>query len=231
MREDEFRTDSHLEVYAHAFILVGDDNIIKKTWFEGKQTQEAQKRYQMIIEAFSQGFLDNKIEAAKSASAASVFEVSLSPRHKMALEKLVSSITAQRGRALVEILVLQLAIKSICSEQDVRLHKGSRGGKDKTSDNTSNFSWQEGISMRRLDDTYVVPILRKHGLLRMNEYGAFMTRTFAENYPYTLFYKAEISGAKKYWLEILDELEEGRLDANAALLYVLSLLWKSSEQF
>ena len=85
--------------------------------------------------------------------------------------------------------------------------------------------------MRRLDDTFVVPMLRRHGLLRMNEYGAFMTRTFAENYPYTLYYKAEISGAKRRWLEIIDQLESGQLAAEAALLYILDLLWKASEQF
>ena len=58
-----------------------------------------------------------------------------------------------------------------------------------------------------------------------------MTRTFAENYPYTLFYKAEISGPKRKWLELIDDLEEKKIDAEAALLYVLGLLWKSSEQF
>jgi hypothetical protein len=69
----------------------------------------------------------------------------------------------------------------------------------------------------------------------MNRYGAFMTRTFAENYPYTLFYKAEIAGAKRRgkqgWLLLIDELEMGRVDAEAALLYVLQLLWKASEAF
>lgn len=229
MTNDELRSSRHLEIYAQAYILLGDNNTVKNVWFEGKQSEEAQSRYQIIREAFSKGFLDGKIEAAKSASAASVFEAGLSKQHREALEKMVNSITAQRGRALVEILVLQLAVKSVCPEQDVRLHKGSKSSRDQAGE--GKFSWREGISMRRLDDTYIVPILRKHGLLRMNEYGAFMTRTFAENYPYTLFYKAEISGAKRRWLEIVDELEEGRLDPDAALLYVLSLLWRSSELF
>ena len=207
---------SHVEIYSNASILVGDGDIIKSIWFEGKQSSEAQERYKSITNAFSQGFLDEKIESAKSARIGPVFGANLSESHKKALNEVVASVTAQRGRALVEILVLQLAIKAICPEQDVRLHKGSRGSEDtagtkgnrrkkpgtlissannEDSELRSKFSWREGISMRRLDDTFIVPILRKHGLIRMNEYGAFMTRSFAENYPYTFFYKAEISGA------------------------------------
>lgn len=251
-REKDLQSKSHVEIYSNASILVGDDNIIKSIWFEGKQSSEAQERYRRITNAFSQGFLDEKIEAAKSARIGPVFGSNLSQAHKKALDEVVSSVTAQRGRALVEILVLQLAIKAICPEQDVRLHKGSRGSEDtadrkgnrrkksatiissannEDSELRSKFSWREGISMRRLDDTFLVPILRKHGLIRMNEYGAFMTRSFAENYPYTFFYKAEISGAKRHWLELIDELEEKKLDPDAALLYVLDLLWKTSEQF
>jgi len=226
---EELRKTPHLEVYTQSSTLIGDDNLVKAIWFEGSQTKATQERYSKITVALESGFLADKIEAAKSARIAPVFETNLAEAHKQALEKVVASITAQRGRALVEILILQLAVKAIAPEQDIRLHKSSRGGDN--NGQRSRFSWVEGISMRRLDDTYIVPTLREKGLLRMNEYGAFMTRTFAENYPYTLFYKAEISGAKRSWLEIIDDLEEGQLQAEAALLYVLDLLWKSSEQF
>ncbi|HVB23308.1 MAG TPA: hypothetical protein VNG51_15305 [Ktedonobacteraceae bacterium] len=226
---EELRKTPHLEVYARSSMLIGDDHLVKAIWFEGKQTKAAQERYSKIMAALESGFLNDKIEVAKSARVAPILETNLAEPHKHALEKVIASITAQRGRALVEILVLQLAVKAIAPEQDIRLHKSSRGGDG--NGQRSKFSWVEGISMRRLDDTYIVPTLREKGLLRMNEYGAFMTRTFAENYPYTLFYKAEISGAKRSWLEIIDDLEEGHLHAEAALLYVLDLLWKSSEQF
>ena len=196
-------------------------------WHEGKQSQQAQVRYQRIIKALADGFLAQKIEEAKSPHVTAICEATLLARHRTALDEIVSSVTAQSGRALVDILVLQLVVKAISSEQDVRLHKGSS--------NSKAFSWEEGISLRRLDDSYIVPTLRRYDLLRMNQYGAFMTRTFAENYPYTLFYKAEIAGAKRQgkrrWLEIIDELEAGGIDADAALLYVLQLLWKSSEAF
>lgn len=131
------------------------------------------------------------------------------------------------GRALVDIFVLQLVVKAICPEQDVRLHKGNN--------NRSAFSWEEGISMRSIDQSYIGPSLRHHELLRLNRFGGFMSRSFAENYPYTRFYKAEIRGAKKLgkqrWLQIIDDLENRKIDPTITLLYVLQLLWKYSEAF
>lgn len=226
------RQNAHLEIYAQSSMLVDENDLIRAIWFEGKQTPTAQERYRKIVEAFENGFFVNKIEQAKSAMAADVFETKLSETQKQTLGNIVASVNAQRGRALVEILLLQLTIKSIAPAQDIRLHKGSRGKEGGSHNNQrSTFSWAEGISMRRLDDSYIVPVLRTYGLLRMNEYGAFMTRTFAENYPYTAFYKAEISGARRDWLLIIEDVEENRMDAEAALLYMLDLLWKVSEQF
>ena len=226
------RQNAHLEVYAQSSLLIDKDNLVRAIWFEGKQTPAAQERYKKIVEALENGFFVNKIEQAKSAVAADVFETKLSEIQKQTLGNIVASVNAQRGRALVEILLLQLTVKTISPAQDIRLHKGSRGREGGSRNNQrSTFSWAEGISMRRLDDSYIVPVLRAYGLLRMNEYGAFMTRTFAENYPYTAFYKAEISGARRDWLITVEDVQEERMDAEAALLYMLDLLWKSSEQF
>lgn len=227
---NEARQEPHLEVYAHSSMLIDKGNAVKTIWLEGKQTQSAQQRYGKVIDAFKSGFLDGKIEIAKSARIVSTVEFNLTLQHKNAIEDIVASITSQNGRALVEIFLLQLAIKTIVPEQDIRLHKGN-SNRNQNNDERGTFSWVEGISMRSLDDKFVVPTLRKYGLVRMNEYGAFMTRSFAENYPYTLFYKAETRGAKKQWLLLVEALEENRLDAEAALLYVLDLLWKNSEQF
>ncbi|WP_223824082.1 hypothetical protein, partial [Candidatus Enterovibrio escicola] len=90
-------------------------------------------------------------------------------------------IPARIGRGFTAIL---LTIKSICSEQSIRLHKGSAGG--------STFSWKNGIPMRVLDKKYNTPVLRKYDLIRMNADGVFMTRSLAENYPYSELYKAAI---------------------------------------
>ncbi len=127
---EELRKMPHLEVYAHSSMLIGDDNLVKAIWFEGKQTKVAQERYRKITSALESGFLDDKIEAAKSARVAPILETNLVEAHKHALERVVASITAQRGRALVEILILQLAVKAISPEQDIRLHKSSRGGEN-----------------------------------------------------------------------------------------------------
>src|SRR5262249_7871106 len=92
--------------------------------------------------------------------------------------------------------------------------------------------WQEGVSMRSLGD-YAVEALGEAGLLRMNEFGAMMTRTFAENYPMTRYYKPRIrpDEGRLAWLRILDGLEGGTLDARAALIFTLGLLWRNTEAF
>jgi len=94
----------------------------------------------------------------------------------------------------VSFFRIQLTIKSISPEQSIRLHKGS---------SSTSFSWKEGISMRVLDKNYITPLLRKYKLLRLNADGFMMTRTLAENYPYSQVYKAAIRGAKKEWLQKL----------------------------
>ncbi len=233
------REQPYIEVYANASILIGEQEEVKVVWNEGKQTKQAQERYERIKKVLNEGFLKQKIEDAKSPETTATFLSALSSTHKDALEKVVESLSAQEGRALVDILILQLTIKAIASEQDVRLHKANKGSEDgskqrKKENQTASrtrFSWAEGISMRNLDRVYIVPILREYGLLRMNPDGAFMTRSFSENYPYSQFYKAEIIGAKRRWLEIIDALEDDSLNAENALLYILDLLWKSSENF
>lgn len=224
---EQLRDQPHLEIYEKQVILTNRNNLIENVWSEGKQSSSAQKRYQQIRNALGRGFFSQKIEQAKSPEVISVVEAKLSAAQRRALEEIFTSVTAQSGRALIDIFVLQLVIKTICPDQDIRLHKAnnSRG----------SFSWKEGVSMRSIDSTYIVPTLREYDLLRMNQYGAYMTRTFAENYPYTKFYKAEIKGAKQQgkqrWLEVIDDLENQKMDAEAALLYVLQILWKSSEAF
>lgn len=224
---EELRDQPHLEVYEKHFILADATNNIVKVWTQGKQSKEAQERYKKVQDALQQGFFLQKIEEAQLPEVAEQIEARLSEVHKKALEEIIGAVTDQAGRALVDILVLQLVVKSICPEQDIRLHKANN--------NPHTFSWTEGISMRSLDSGHIIPSLRAYDLLRINQYGGYMTRSFAENYPYTLFYKAEIRGArrqgKQRWLEIVDDLENGKLDAQTALLYVLQLLWKYSEAF
>jgi hypothetical protein len=224
---EELRALPHLEVYENHFILAGANNAVARIWTQGKQTRESQIRYQKVNQALRGGFFDQKIEEAKSPDIAQIIEAKLPENQRKAIDQIIGSVTSEMGRALVDIFVLQLVIKAICPEQDVRLHKGNKSSRA--------FSWREGISMRSIDASYIGPSLRGYDLLRMNKDGAFMSRSFAENYPYTQFYKAEIRGAKQQgkqgWLQIIDDLENEKIDADTTLLYVLQLLWKHSEAF
>jgi hypothetical protein len=120
-----------------------------------------------------------------------------------------------------KVALAGLVVKCLEPSQSIRLHKGGTG----------DFSWREGISMRRLDSRFVTPFLRKHGLLRINKDGLFMTRSLAENYPYTQFYKAAVRGAKQAWLDLIDLVESGTADSCDALRYLLAKLRNRAERF
>ena len=73
--------------------------------------------------------------------------------------------------------------------------------------------------MRTLDASYSTPFLREYGLLNVNKYGVFMTRSLAENYPYSSFYKAEMRGPFEEWID----WQTSRI--TAALLKELGYSW------
>ena len=114
-------------------------------------------------------------------------------------------------------------ILNLASEQNIKLHKGSS--------NRASFSWVEGISMRSLDKNHVTPTLRKFDLLRLNQDGFMMTRSLAENYPYTSLYKANLRGARKEWMSIVEDLEEGASAPLETLKYLLSRLINAASAF
>lgn len=58
-----------------------------------------------------------------------------------------------------------------------------------------------------------------------------MTRSLAENYPYSRLYKAAIRGARKEWIEIVDLLELGDFEPETALRMVIRLLLNRSNTF
>lgn len=188
---------------------------------EGKQSYNANKRYKKITKALQDGFLHNLF---KEISPNMVIKASQLPqKYRTILSTLVNSITSEVGRALVGLTINQLVIKAIAPEQSIRLHKGSNS--------KGKFSWAEGISMRSIDSKYVTPFLRKNDLLSMNKSGVFMTRSLAENYPYSQLYKAELRGDKEDWIDIVDAIESNSIDALSALKYTLALLKNHSTYF
>lgn len=213
--------EKHIKIFTTKSEYVNDENH-STVFFEGKLSSSAKARGDHVKKRFSNGFLDETINGLKEGSLMPDYSLvsDITIRH---IDSLIDSLTSEAGRALIGLTIMQLSIKAICPEQSVRLHKGS--------DNSSSFSWVEGISMRSLDKQYVTPTLRKHNLLKLNADGFMMTRSLAENYPYTDLYKAKIRGASKDWLAIVDEIEYKNTDANQSLNFILSKLINSENEF
>lgn len=206
-----------LTILADKFIF--ELNGVTQTFLEGPQSPEAAGRVKHIKKVFADGFLDQIIEQEKAEPSC----LELDDEDLRGLELLVNSVTSEAGRALIGLTVMQASIKMIEPAQNIRLHKGGAGGKD--------FSWREGVSMRTLDKPYVTPTLRKYGLLSLNADGFMMTRSLAENYPYSKLYKAALRGAKSAWLDIVDRLELGKLQPEAALRALIGLLLNRTSEF
>jgi hypothetical protein len=77
----------------------------------------------------------------------------------------------------------------------------------------------------------VTPALRKYDLLKLNADGFMMTRSLAENYPYSLLYKAQLKGARSEWLSIVEALESGLANPLESLKYLISLLFNRAINF
>lgn len=207
-----------LYIYSDRSMLVNEDGVEYK-FPEGKTSEEAKKRLAIIKASLEKGFLEEIIAECQNPE---VKIDKISKEQVAVIESLVNSVTSEVGRAIVGLTILQLTVKAIIPEQSIRLHKGSTG---------ADFSWKEGVPMRVLDKNYITPVLRKHNLLRLNADGFMMTRSLAENYPYSKLYKAAIRGARQEWLEITDAVERGELDSLNALKQLLIFLNNKSEAF
>ena len=214
----EQKQEPVLYIYSDRSMLVNEDGVEYK-FPEGKTSDEAKKRLVIIKKALEHGFLENIIAECKDPK---VKIEEINPKQIDVIESLVNSVTSEVGRAIVGLTILQLTVKSIIPDQSIRLHKGSTG---------ADFSWREGVPMRVLDKNYITPVLRKHNLLKLNADGFMMTRSLAENYPYSKLYKAAIRGARQEWLEITDSVETGKLDAVNALKQLVIFLNNKSEAF
>jgi hypothetical protein len=214
-----YKNEPRLEVYIDRSILVelGGDEI---TFMEGAPSQSAKARLEKIKAELTAGFLRNVIRQCADPSHI-IHEID--PAHKKALQDLVSSVTSEVGRAIIGLAVLQLCVKAIAPEQSIRLHKAGAGGR--------NFSWCEGVPMRVLDKNFITPVLRETGLLNLNADGFMMTRSLAENYPYSNLYKAAIRGARAEWLALVDAIENKKLRPFEALSTLILALINRSDKF
>lgn len=207
----------HLDVYKDKSILYEGGSVSE--FEEGLQSEEAKKRYDAIRTSLESGFLPSILEKVRKEG----IDDTLDSNDCELLNSLADGITGNYGRGLVAVAVMQMSIKAICPAQSIRLHKSSN--------QRNSFSWREGVSMRKLDADYITPFLRESGLLKLNADGAMMTRTLAENYPYSKMYKAQLQGPREEWLELVTRLESVEIEPNAALEYLLSLLLNKSDAF
>ncbi len=214
-------SELHLRVFKNKSELVGSDGK-KEVFLEGKCSQNAKLRYQKITRELSNDYLERQIIFCRDR-AGSLELSQLKSTYTEMLNKLVNSVTSEVGRALVGLAILQLCVKAIEAKQSIRLHKSST--------NRSTFSWQEGIPMRSLDKQYITPVLRKYDLLKLNADGFMMTRSLAENYPYSPVYKANIRGARLEWLNLVEAIEAEEINPEAALHCLLSQLLNKASAF
>ena len=213
---DDKTGEIHLDVYLDRQELHISDAV--KIYYEGYQSQEAKHRYEKIKKTLASGYLQDKLDKLNSVDLSQ-----LSDENKQLLEALVDGVTSEKGRGLLGVSFLQLVIKSITPEQSIRLHKSSN--------QRGNFSWKEGISMRSLNTDYTGKFLKDNGLLNSNKFGSFMTRTLAENYPFSRLYKAEIKGPFDEWIAIVDAIENDTMPAELALSYMMILLKRKADAF
>ena len=188
---------------------------------QGPMSPAAQSRYKRIKKALDERWLDNAAGEAMSPA----MTTKLSADWVRVFEAMSEAITPESGRAMVAITLIQLAVKAIEPGQSIRLTKG------RTGKGGGGFSWVEGLSMRNLSSDYFVDFFERYELVFGNEYGPFMTRGFAENYPYSPFYKADLRGPRKEWDKIVEGLEDGSLDAREGFLLLCSLLANRSTEF
>lgn len=208
--------EKHLDVYGDRYEL--HQNGGTSVYYQGFQNKAAQQRYALINRRLEEGFLDDEIASIPNKDFSGLTE-----ENQTLLRNMVNGITSEVGRALVGLACLQLAIKSIAPEQSIRLHKGST--------TRGKFSWVDGISMRSLDKKFNTPFLRRYGLLNVNRDGVFMTRSLAENYPYSMLYKAEMRGPFNQWIAIVDAIENNAMPPELGLCFLLALLQNRSDQF
>lgn len=208
--------ENHLDVYENRYELhQGEETNI---YYQGFQNHATQSRYARINDALEHGYLNRMIDSIQDKDFSELSEV-----NQVLLRNMVNGITSEVGRALVGLAFLQLTIKSIAPDQCIRLHKGTT--------RQGSFSWVEGISMRTIDSTYNTPFLREQGLLNINKYGIMMTRSLAENYPYSKLYKAEMRGPFDDWIAIVDAIEDESMPPELGLCYLMSLLKNRSDRF
>lgn len=153
---------------------------------------------------------------AKNPSKIPCYVEQLDDEDRNYLRAIADSIGPGHGRAVAIYLIEQLAIKWAHPAIDIRLHKQI---------------WQGGVSLRSIGQKIVVPFLRNNEVIAINKFGPAMTRSLAENYPFTPLYMADVKGATREWLELVERVQYGEVKPFPALVVFMSFLMKNNKQF
>ena len=188
-----------------------DGDILVETFSKGKDPKQKKRSVEIVSRLKPEdGVLDEILRTAikmHDAGKSPIENPELTPRGAVCIRALVDAYVGEKGRAMFVHSVLLSAIKLVSPTQDVRLHK---------------TRWKGGIDMRSIDRKCVTAWFNSRDMgIRLNPDGLFMTRTFAENYPYVLVFQADIKGPKTEWLEFIDGLQRGRIQPLAALQALL----------
>lgn len=219
-----------MTVYADRVVLdLGGKSLV---FLQGPMSPAAVARYDRIQTAMREGWLNDRMSRALNPE---LLELELAPEWLARLRQVADGMNEKYGRAMAATAALQMAIKAIAPDQSIRLTKGRapsrQRGKGRSGAARDDFSWVEGISMRSLSQEFMVGFLRENKLVRGNKFGPFMTRSFAENYPYSPLYKAVMRGPQPAWLEVIEGLEDGSLNPEAAFIHLCAMLSNRSNDF
>ena len=121
------------------------------------------------------------------------------------------------NKSLLSALVTSIVKKSICPEQDIRLHR-------------TDFT--NGYSARSLDTNVTAPFFKQHFPKYANKESAFLTLATRERIAWTLddgiFLKIRNKAVKNAFLNILDTVENNRVTCENCLVYIFTNLIKLS---
>jgi hypothetical protein len=203
------------------FLVIGDDKdilftekkdgqVIIDTFRRGKA--DAKSKTDEILRKLNveNGFLDSVL-----SDAVKEFENGINPfedpllteRGAILTRALTDGFEGEKGRGLFVHSVLVSAIKTVCPEQDIRLHK---------------TDWIDGIGMRVIDKKCISAWFNSRNLgVKMNSDGVFMTRSLAVDIPYVPSFPPKIKGPKDEWLELISGMQFGEINPKSALRALL----------
>lgn len=189
----------------------------------GTRNDETHQQYQRVRQALEDDQFRRYLREAKNLHDDDIPD--LSEENQQLLDDVVMGIHGD-GRGIARVCCVQLFVKTVEPRLSARLHKGSN--------NPSNFSWVHGWSLRSLDDSFGekaigVELDDRNLLLSNTRGGGVMTRALAQSEPYTPLFGMALAGPRESWLEVVERLESGDIDAEAGLLYFLKRLFDERE--